>query len=75
MSEEISTTIIEQPNFEDAIAARGESILRMCVGTNQVEDPEAKAALLRGVERLIASIPVAPGEKAAVLGVAGKTRL
>lgn len=75
MIEESTTMIVEQPHFEDPIAARGEAILRMCVGTNQVEDPEAKAVLLRGAERLIASIPVAPGEKTPILGVAGKTRM
>lgn len=74
MSEDM-TTIIEQPAFDDPIAARGEAILRMCVATNQIEDADARAALLRAVERITASVPVAPGEKASLLSATAKTRL
>lgn len=75
MNEEPTTTIFEQPVFDDAIAARGEAILRMCVAVNQVKRAEARAALLKAVERITASIPVAPGERASILNVAGKNRL
>lgn len=69
MTEESTTTIIEQPAFDDAIAARGEAILRMCVAYNQIRDKDVRAALLRGVERIVASIPVAPGQSAPVSAV------
>ena len=68
---EDAMTIIEQPSFEDPVAARGEAVLRMCLAAKQVRDREVKAALLRGVEKVIASIPVAPGNQATVSTVPG----
>ena len=74
MTEESTTTIIEQPAFDDAIAARGEAILRMCVAYNQIRDKDVRAALLRGVDRIIASIPVAQGAGATVSPIPGSRR-
>ena len=76
MSEETATTIIEQPAFDDPVAARGEAILRMCLAARQIEEDDARATLLRAAERIIASIPIAPGGQASVLsGPATKNRL
>lgn len=74
MSEE-SVTIVEQPSFEDPVAARGEAVLRMCLAAGQIKNKDARLTLLRAAERVISSIPVAQGVGASVSPVPGGRRL
>lgn len=76
MSEELTaTTIIEQPNFEDSVAARGEALTRMCLAAAQMKEGDAKQMLLRAAERVIASIPVAESRPGSVTTLKGSKTL
>lgn len=62
--------------IDDPIAARGEALLRMCLAAQQIKDPDTRAVLIKGVERVIASIPIATTGQATVTTVPnGKSRL
>lgn len=74
MSEDETVRVMEPPIYEDPLAARGDVLLRMCLNAPSITDPDARAILLRGAERMIASMPIAKNDAASIVGrVGGKS--
>lgn len=72
--DEETIRIVEPPIYEDAVAARGEVLLRICLNAPSIRDRATRAVLLRAAERMIASIPIAKNDTASIVGrVGGKS--
>lgn len=76
MSEEPTEYIFEEPaHVADAFAERGKVVGDLMITYVSLEDDAAKEVLLRMIERLISSIPVAETKVAAVRGLKNQPSL